>query len=202
MRPFFNNNLVRTRASNDQLDPLDILELHNRPRGTAHGGLEPKTCPNSQIPICFNRKPLEIMPQQFWLWNTKSTQFSHIFWGFWVFWHWNRIWPVTAIFLVRFGPKCPENDPKTINSPTVKCGTSKQVYFCHWITSCHLSGPILTFWSHFWPQVPRKVARKVAKLPKKSKRLVYTCMIRQIASFSGTDSTHILHSFKMYIGTQ
>ena len=83
-------------------------------------GLEAKTCPNSQIPICFNRKPLEIMPQQFWLWNTKSTQFSHIFWGFWVFWHWNRIWPVTAIFLVRFGPKCPENDPKTINSPTVR----------------------------------------------------------------------------------
>ena len=170
--------------------------------GQHSGRLEPKTCPNSQIPICFYRKPLEIMPQQFWLWNTKSTQFSHIFWGFWVFWHWNRIRPVTAIFLVRFGPKCPENDPKTINSPTVKCGTSKQVYFCHWITSCHLSGPILTFWSHFWPQVPRKVARIVAKLPKKSKRLVYTCMIHQIPSFSGTDSTHTLHSFKMYIGTQ
>ena len=40
----------------------------------------------AQIPIYFNRKPLEIMPQQFWLWNTKSTHFSHIFGGFGFFW--------------------------------------------------------------------------------------------------------------------
>ena len=46
------------------------------------------------------------------------------FWGFLSFFGigagFGPLWP---FFWSESGPKCPENDPKTINSPTVKCGT-------------------------------------------------------------------------------
>ena len=65
-RPFFNNNLVKTRASIHRLDPPDISEVHNRPRGTAQWAAR-----TQNVPKFPNSDSGRI--DRFWV----------VFWAFW-----------------------------------------------------------------------------------------------------------------------